>query len=87
MAQHLQDAGLLALPDLGVIRYAVEIGAVIVTKDEDFSSSSARLGAVRVVWLRIGNVPNRVLLGRVAAIWPEVMRRLAGGDRLIEVGP
>ena len=41
--------------------------AVIVTKDEDFVASTLCGETVTVVWLRVGNVRNRILLARIEA--------------------
>ena len=38
-----------------------------------------------IVWLRIGNTSNQALLRWFVPLWPEIMRRIGLGDRLIEV--
>jgi len=38
-----------------------------------------------VVWLRIGNCTNADLMGWLLPLWPQVIRALDHGDRLIEV--
>jgi predicted nuclease of predicted toxin-antitoxin system len=67
-------------------RYAVQQQAAIVTKDEDFAERSlySRDQPV-IVWLRIGNTSNQALLRWFVPLWPEIMRRIELGDRLIEV--
>ena len=55
-AQHVADLGLQASPDRVVWDHATAIGAVIVTKDEDFALRRTRvLVGPQVLWLRIGN--------------------------------
>ena len=60
--------------------------AAIITKDEDFAERClySRDQPV-VVWLRIGNTSNQALLRWFVTLWPEIMRRIELGDRLIEV--
>jgi predicted nuclease of predicted toxin-antitoxin system len=55
-------------------------------KDEDFAERSlySRDQPV-IVWLRIGNTSNQALLRWFVPLWPEIMRRIELGDRLIEV--
>jgi hypothetical protein len=38
-----------------------------------------------IVWLRIGNTSNHALLRWFVPLWPEIMRCIGLGDRLIEV--
>jgi predicted nuclease of predicted toxin-antitoxin system len=67
-------------------RYALENDAAILTKDEDFAERCARSHATPVViWLRIGNATNPVLLGWLMPVLPAVLARIESGDRLIEV--
>ena len=60
-------------------------GAVIVTKDEDFSGILGDGGAPRVIWLRCGNCSNDYLISRVGEFWPSLIAELAAGAALIEV--
>lgn len=41
VAEHVNDVGLGESPDRDLWRYALEHGAVIVTKDEDFANMAA----------------------------------------------
>ncbi len=78
--------GLREADDSAIWAYALQSGAIIVTKDEDFAARSAQAAtAPTIVWLRVGNTTNRVL-----RLWFE--SRLAGivqlagqNHRLIEV--
>jgi predicted nuclease of predicted toxin-antitoxin system len=61
-------------------------GLVIVSKDEDFAwrvrqSSSGPA----VVWIRTGNCGNAVLKRALAEAFPDIVRLLEYGERLIEV--
>jgi predicted nuclease of predicted toxin-antitoxin system len=81
----VRDIALRDAEDLEIWRYAAREAATIVTKDEDFVYlASLRTGPV-VVWVRCGNLVNRLLLARFDACWPELMAHLEGGIRLVEV--
>ena len=79
-----RDAGFREADDAEIWAYAAEAGFVIVTKDQDFVSLAIREGPT-VLWVRIGNVLNRVLLARFEAAWPEVLRHFESDRRVIEL--
>jgi predicted nuclease of predicted toxin-antitoxin system len=61
-AEHVLDVNLAQSKDTPIWRYAIEHGAVIVTKDEDFAERVRRgRPGPAVVWLRIGNSSSRSL--------------------------
>ena len=82
----VREIGLREANDAEIWRYAVQQQAAIITKDEDFAERClySRDQPV-VVWLRIGNTSNQALLRWFVTLWPEIMRRIELGDRLIEV--
>ncbi len=84
--EHVLDVGLGQSKDTPVWRYALQNGAVVVTKDEDFTEwvRRGRPGPA-VVWLRIGNSSKRVLLAWLEPLLPAIVRQLEQGDRLVEV--
>ena len=83
-AEHVKGIGLAEAPD-GVIRaHAMARGAVMVSKDADFSAPGVSL---RVIWVRIGNATNHRLLTVWSAAWPSIVTALEQGDTLIEVRP
>jgi predicted nuclease of predicted toxin-antitoxin system len=86
-AEHVYAVGLMAMPDAEVARRAVQTGAVIVTKDEDYLSFRVDVGPVQVLWLRVGNVSNRILFQRLEEVWPDVARRLESGESIVTVWP
>jgi predicted nuclease of predicted toxin-antitoxin system len=49
--------------DIEISAKAVELGATIITKDNDF----VRLAAIgpKVIWVRLGNCPNDLLYGSI----------------------
>lgn len=82
----VRDIGLREAEDGAIWRYALEHGAIIVTKDDDFPERSLRSPAPPgILWLRLGNCSNRALIAWLRPLWPEIERRLASGDRLVEV--
>ena len=85
-ARHVQDEGLCDAEDGPVWAHALQVGAVIVTKDEDFVERAGRdPRAPLIVWLRVGNATNRALLEWLRPRWSAIIELLDSGDRLIEV--
>jgi predicted nuclease of predicted toxin-antitoxin system len=85
-ATHVFDIGLKSADDLIIWVRAVQQEMIIVSKDEDFvdhwllSADPARL-----VWIRKGNCSNRALIEWLTPLWPETLKRLEQGDRLVEL--
>ena len=85
-AQHVEDVGLRDADDSPIWDYALKTCAVIVTKDEDFASRAARsFNSPTIVWLRIGNATNQALPQWWSPRWPQILKLLNEGQRLIEV--
>ena len=84
-AQHVADCGLAGAPDDAIWKHAASVGAVIITKDEDFAIRRVLQAGPAVVWLRIGNTRRQALLTRLEAEWPAIVRALAQGETLVEV--
>lgn len=85
-AEHVIDIGRGDAPDRDVWQYALHHGAVIITKDEDFSNMIARGGETpSVVWVRVGNTRRAALLGWFAPLIGEIVRLIDEGHRLIEL--
>lgn len=86
-AAHVVDLGLLSATDRQIWAAAAANGQVLVTKDRDFIEWALEPNAsVRVVWVRIGNVGNAALIGRLAAAWADVVGSLHSAARVVEVG-
>ena len=61
-AEHVEDVSLREADDGAIWAHALQSGAIIVTKDEDFAARSAQAAtAPTIVWLRVGNGPTRVI--------------------------
>lgn len=86
-AQHVSDLGLMGQPDTAILAEAVRLSACIVTRDADFVSIAMAEGdRVSVVRLLIGNCATAVLIARLTALWPDILERLARGERVIQTG-
>jgi len=83
-AIHVRDLSMSAAPDSAIWRYALEHGAVVVTKDEDFAVRRAKAEGPQILWLRIGNATNRVLRAHLDVVWVEAIRWLEVGEAIVE---
>ena len=87
-AVHVYDIGLASATDAVIWQYAVEHGAAIITKDDDFVSlRTLRSDGPAVVWIRIGNTGRRALLEWFVPLLPKIAAALDQGETLIEVAP
>ena len=85
-AVHAKDIGLGQAKDRLIWAHAAAEGSCIVTRDEDFVLLSlSDPHGPSVVWVRIGNAVRRVLLQRLASIWPAVVDKLEQGEKVVEV--
>ena len=85
-AQHVEDIGLRDADDRVIWAQAMNVDAIIITKDEDFAARAARDATSPViVWLRVGNATNRALLQWLEPRWSQIVALLNVGHRLIEV--
>jgi predicted nuclease of predicted toxin-antitoxin system len=83
--EHVADLGLTSASDVEIRDYAAGVGAVIVTKDEDFAIRRLLREGPAVVWLRVGNTRRSALLARIEAELPAIVAALERGETLIEV--
>jgi len=90
-ASHVADLGLVSAPDKVIWQEARRRNAVIITKDEDFAvGGAARFGspAPSVIWLRLGNSSQKVLLGTFVPMLSSVITLIEAGELLVEIrGP
>lgn len=85
-AEHTLALGMASASDRSIRSHARAIGAVIVTKDEDFVLLKAtQQDGPQVIWIRIGNATRKVLLQRLTAVWAMVEIALCDGEGIIEV--
>lgn len=76
---------MLAASDPAIRAYASEVGAAIITKDEDFAVHLLLHGGPPVVWLRLGNTRRAALLARVEADLGRIVAALQSRETLVEV--
>jgi predicted nuclease of predicted toxin-antitoxin system len=87
-ATHLLDHDLLGATDATVWAEAERLGAVIVSKDEDFVHLRIlNPDGPALVWVRVGNTTRRELLAWFDRLLPDIEQALLAGERLIEVVP
>jgi predicted nuclease of predicted toxin-antitoxin system len=85
-ATHVFDIGLQAAADPVIWKRARSGNTVILSKDEDFVDPWLLSDeSVQLVWIRKGNCSNRALLAWLEPLWPEVVERLAQGEKFIEL--
>lgn len=85
-AEHVDDVGLASASDSDVWRHALACGAVIVTKDEDFSIRRGLASSgPQIVWIRLGNTTRAALLAWMEGVMPHVIDVLARGESIVEI--
>jgi predicted nuclease of predicted toxin-antitoxin system len=85
-AEHVLDLGTAGADDREVWAPALQVGAVIITKDEDFAERRARAGSgPSIVWIRVGNTSRRDLLTWFRFRLPVIVDALGRGESLIEI--
>ena len=85
-ATHVFDIGLQTADDPVIWERARNEKTAIISKDEDFVDHwllSAE--PVQLVWIRRGNCSNRALLAWLEPLWPDAVKRLEQGQKLIEL--
>lgn len=85
-AEHVYDLGMGAATDSQIWDKALEVHAILVTKDEDFVLRAA-LRQVRptIVWVRKGNTTRRELLAWFEPLLPRVLTLAEMGEEIIEL--
>jgi len=73
-ATHVFDIALVKAPDADVWEHARRQNAIVISKDEDFVDRwLLDQDPVALIWIRRGN------------LWPDTLKRLEQGERLIEL--
>ena len=85
-AQHVRDLGLRNAEDVDIWDHCCTPPSVIVTKDEDFVARRARSDSgPQVLWVRLGNAANDVLLAWLDVRWAGAVGALQTGSTLVEL--
>ena len=72
--------------DLAVASEADRLGAILISKDEDFCQFSQRgILASPLLWIRIGNTTNAHLWNVLQPLLPEIERSFAAGEKIVEL--
>ena len=84
-AAHVAELGMANALDGVIWNEAISRSAVLVTKDRDFSllRAAKRQGPI-VLWVRVGNIDNRVLIRQFLAVMPQIVEAVARGEAVIE---
>jgi predicted nuclease of predicted toxin-antitoxin system len=81
-----RDSGLRDAADPAIWSKAIADSAIIVTKDEDFAlMAAADQAGPTVLWVRTGNLVNRLLLTSFERAWPEIVQHLESGVKVVEL--
>ena len=85
-AKHVMESGLADASDAAIWQRALETGAAIVTKDEDFFLRGLLASSFpTVVWVRLGNCRNAALLAAFERALPAIESAVSAGERLVEL--
>jgi len=84
VAWHVTDCGMLTDKDRDIWRFAMQEGAVVVTKDGDFAAMRMHApDGPPVVWLRLGNIANDATEKALFSALPQIAT--AAGEGVVEV--
>jgi predicted nuclease of predicted toxin-antitoxin system len=85
-AEHVYDFGGDGTTDSEIWNRARDLGAVILTKDEDFPLRALRdSSSPRIVWVRVGNTRRAALLDWFEELMPQLLAALGRGERVVEI--
>lgn len=83
---HVYEVGLDEASDQEVWTRAGNEGRIVVSKDADFIALANRPGDTgRLIWVRVGNCRNAVLIEAFDRVHEELVRAFEGGQRIVEV--
>jgi len=83
----VRDLGLRDAKDPPIFQAARAAEAVVITKDSDFVEMLQRLGPPpKVLWVTCGNTSNARLREILSRDLPAAVKRLEGGESLVEIG-
>ena len=86
-ALHVADCGMTEAADTEIWQVCAERAWVLVSKDRDFADLHAQRGAAgpQVLWVRLGNCRRVQLLTAFGRTWPEILKSLQNGEKLVEL--
>lgn len=85
-AAHLYDLSLHHLTDEAIWHRVGLEGAVLITKDDDFLHLAGHhQSSARLLWVRLGNCRNAVLMPAILSALDEIIGRFEAGDQIVEL--
>lgn len=85
-AEHVADIRMESAEDGAIWNYALQAGAAILTKDEDFATRIALdPSGPPIIWIRIGNTSKQALLQWIEPLLPAIEKALTANEKLVEV--
>ncbi len=85
-ATHVYDLGMECSKDSDIWDHALESGAVLVSKDEDFVNLAlVKEVSPQLVWIRTGNTRKARLIADFEASFGTIKTALANGERIVEL--
>ncbi len=85
-AEHVARALQLDAEDAEIWELAKRDSLVIISKDEDFAKRSKQAkDSPAIIWIRVGNTPNRTLIEWFIKLLPQIIELIEQGDTLIEI--
>lgn len=85
-AAHVGDLSLMSATDQTIWQTAIDRGAILVTKDQDFAIARVARGAGPiVVWIRSGNSDNDTLIARFVGALDAILQSVARGESVVEL--
>jgi predicted nuclease of predicted toxin-antitoxin system len=84
-AEHVFDIGMHEAKDRMIWKKALETGAVIISKDEDFVQLALAGAGPPFVWLRLGNLSRVALLDRIGETISQIVTAIEVGERIVEI--
>jgi predicted nuclease of predicted toxin-antitoxin system len=81
----LPDIGLTTATDQRIWEEAEARSAILITKDRDFALlRAASEGGPTILWVRTGNIGNRVLIAQLLQSLPLVRSAIERGETIVE---
>lgn len=84
-ACHVGDFDMLSAKDAAIRMKAIDLDAIIVTKDRDFLERFSLDNGPQVLWLHFPNIKTTQLRQHLAPLMPRILAALESGERLVEV--
>jgi predicted nuclease of predicted toxin-antitoxin system len=83
----LRNVGLRDATDREIFEAARTAGAIVMTKDSDFTTLYDQYGVPpQIIWLTCGNTSNRYLRELLMRTLPQALALLQAGEGLVEIG-